>query len=82
MHNVMVITHLTLYQTMKFWTYPNWKHFAHNKISVTEKLKYDMGRVENIVGRRENEGYQDFVLFPKCFQKLCFSRSLKVRIVW
>ena len=29
-----------------------------------------MGRVENIVGTGENAGYQHFLLFPQCFQKL------------
>ena len=26
-------------------------------------------RVENIVGKGENAGYQHFLLFPLCFQK-------------
>ena len=29
-----------------------------------------MGRVENIVGKGENAGYQHFLLFPQCFQKV------------
>ena len=37
---------------------------------------------KNIVGNRENAGYQHFLFFPKCFQNLCFSGSLKVGIVW
>ena len=41
-----------------------------------------MGRVENIVEKGENAGYQHFLLFPHCFQKASFSRSLKVGIVW
>ena len=35
-------------------------------------------RVENIVGKGENAGDQHFLLFPQCFQKASFSRSLKV----
>ena len=31
-----------------------------------------MERVENIVVKGENAGYQHFVLFPQFFQKLCF----------
>ena len=27
--------------------------------------------VENIVGKRENDGYQHFLIFPQCFQKTC-----------
>ena len=37
---------------------------------------------ENIVGKGENAGYQHFLLFPQCFQKSYFSRSLKVGVVW
>ena len=46
-----------------------------------QKFKFDFGRVENIVEKGENVGHQHFLLFPKCFQKASFSRSLKVRIV-
>ena len=51
-------------------------------MSRTEKLKFVFGRVENIVEKRENAGYQHFLLFPQCFQMASFSRSLKVGIVW
>ena len=39
-------------------------------------------RVENIVGKGENAGYQYFLLSPQCFPKAFFSVSLKVGIVW
>ena len=42
---------------------------------------YVFDRVENIVGKGQNAGYQHFLLFPQCFQKLSFSGSLKVVIV-
>ena len=58
------------------------KAFADDKNKVIEKLKFDMGRVENLVGKEENAGYQHFLLFPQCFQKLSFVRSLKVVNVW
>ena len=41
-----------------------------------EQLKFVLGRVESIVGKRENAGYQRFLLFLQCFQKASFSRSL------
>ena len=41
-----------------------------------------MGRIENIVGKGENAGYQQFLLFLKCSPKACFPESLKVRTVW
>ena len=39
-------------------------------------------RVENIVGKGENAGYQHFLLFPQDFQRLTVSRSLKLEIAW
>ena len=51
--------------------------FADDKINLNQKLKFDMGRVENIVGKGENAGYQHFLLFPQCFQMAFFSRSFK-----
>ena len=61
------------------------KAFADNRISMKQKLKFDMEKVENIVGKVENAGYQSnqhFLLFPQCFQKASFSGSFKVGIVW
>ena len=39
-------------------------------------------RVENNVGKRENAGYQHFLLFPQCFQKVSFPEASKGVIVW
>ena len=39
-------------------------------------------RVENNVGKGENEGYQHFLLFPQCFQKVSFPEASKGVIVW
>ena len=38
--------------------------------------------IENIVGKGEIAGHQHFRLFPQCFQKASFPRSLKVGILW
>ena len=51
------------------------KPFADNKIDVNKNLKFVLGRVENIVGKGENTGYQHFLLFPQCFQNAFFPRS-------
>ena len=53
-----------------------------DKINVTEKLKFVLGRVENIMGKGENAGNQHFLLLPYCFQKASLSGSVKVDIVW
>ena len=45
-------------------------------------MKFDLKRLENLVGKGENAGYQHFLLFPQCFQKFCMSESLKAGIVW
>ena len=43
------------------------KAFTDDKFKVSEKLKFVLGKVENIVGKGENAGYQHFLLFPQCF---------------
>ena len=43
------------------------KTFADDKLIVTQKLKFALGRVENSVGKGENACYQFFLLFPQCF---------------
>ena len=49
---------------------------------MIEKLKFVLGRVENILGKGENAGYQHFLLFPECFKKSFPQGSLKVGNVW
>ena len=56
--------------------------FADEKLKVTKIMKLLFDRVENIVGKGENAGYQHFLLFPICFQKPFSSGSLKIGIVW
>ena len=56
------------------------KAFADDEINANQKLKFDLERIENIVGKGENAGYQHFLLFPRCFHNLLFPGSLKV--VW
>ena len=58
------------------------KASADDKIKPTRKQKSVLIRVENIVGKGENAGYQHFLLCPQCFQKVSISGLLKVGIVW
>ena len=53
-----VTRQLTHYQNKKILGLSKSKAFADNKIKVTESLKSVLWRVENIVGKRENAGYQ------------------------
>ena len=39
-------------------------------------------RVENTVGKGEIARYEQFLLFPQCFQKACFLEASKGVIVW
>ena len=57
------------------------KAFADEKIILSQELKFVLGRAENIVGKGENAGYQHFLLFQQCFQKVSFPGVLKVGIV-
>ena len=42
----------------------NLKAFADDKIKVLKMMIFLFDRVENIVGKGENAGYQHFLLFP------------------
>ena len=46
--------------------------FKDKKIKVTDKLKFVLGRLKNIVGKGENADFQHFLLFPQFFQKVSF----------
>ena len=59
------------------WT--KFKAFAHDKIIMTQQLKFVLGREENIVGKGENVVYHPFLLFPQYFSKAFFSRGVESR---
>ena len=48
----------TIYQRQNF------KQFAGYTTNVTQKLRFDMEKVENIAVKRENGGHHHFLLFP------------------
>ena len=54
---------LTLHQTTNL-DLSKMKAFEDDKINVTQKLKFALGILENIVGKGENAVYQHFLLFP------------------
>ena len=49
--------------------------FAEDVVNLSEKSKDVFERVESIVGKGENAGYQHFLLFPQCFQKSCVEKG-------
>ena len=63
----------------KFLDWSKLKAVADDKSNVAAKLKFVLGRVENIVGKGENAGYQHFLLFPQCFQKASLLGVIKSR---
>ena len=48
---------------------PKLKAFADDNLNVAKMMISLYDRVENIVGKGENAGYQHFLLFLQCFQK-------------
>ena len=58
------------------------KTFAVNNLNVANILISVFDRVENIVGKGENAGYQHFLLFPHCFQRAPIRGFFKLGILW
>ena len=58
------------------------KAHADDKLNVERMVISLYDKVENTVGKGENAGYQQFLLFLQCFPKPSPLESLKVGIVW
>ena len=58
------------------------KAFANDKLNVTKMIISVFDRAENIVGKGEIARYEQFLLFPQCFQKASFPEASKGVIVW
>ena len=58
------------------------KEFADDNFKFDENGRKLSKRVENTVGKGEIARYQQFLLFPQCFQKACFPAASKGVIVW
>ena len=56
----------------RIWDGSKLTAFADDK-KVLKKMIFVCDRVQNIVGKRENAGYQHFLRFPQCFQKAFYS---------
>ena len=67
---------------LKILVWSKLKAFADDKIRLAKVMIFHLNRVENTVGKGENAGYQHFLLFPQCFQKVSFSGLVKASIVW
>ena len=58
------------------------KEFADDNFKFDENGRKLSKRVENTVGKGEIARYEQFLLFPQCFQKACFPEASKGVIVW
>ena len=58
------------------------KDVADDKFKFDENGRTLSKPVENTVGKGEIARYEQFLLFPQCFQKACFPRASKVVVVW
>ena len=72
---------LTHYQTTNF------RLFQTERVHRRQFQIYENGRklsklVENTVGNGKIAHYEQFLLFPQCFQKACFPGASKGVIVW
>ena len=71
---------LTHYQTTNFRLFQI--EFADDNFKFDENGRKVSKRVENTVGKGEIARYEQFLLFPQCFQKACFPGASKGVIVW
>ena len=58
------------------------KQFADDNFKFDENSRKFSKRVQNTVGKGEIARYEQFLLFPQCFQKACFPGASKGVIVW
>ena len=56
--------------------------FADDNFKFDENGRKLSKRVENTVRKGEIACYEQFLLFPQCFQKACFPGASKGVIVW
>ena len=58
------------------------KEFADDNFKFDENGRKLSKGVENTVGKGEIARYEQFLLFPQCFQEACFQGASKGVIVW
>ena len=66
----------------RFFDWSKLKQSADHNFKFDENTRKLSKRVENTVGKGEIAHYEQFLLFPQCFQKACFPRVSKGVIVW
>ena len=66
---------LTLLPNDKMLEESKLKAFADDKVIWTQKLKFVLGKIEHIVGKGEDAGYQHFLIFYNVFKSLLIQYS-------
>ena len=69
---------LTHYQMTNFRLFQT-ERVCRQQFQICSKLSK---QVENTVGKGEIARYEQFLLFPQCFQKACFPGASKSVTVW
>ena len=72
---------LTRYQVTNFRLFQT-ERVCRQQFQIWRKWQKVTKRVENTVGKGEIARYEQFLLFPQCFQKACFPGASKGVIVW
>ena len=71
----------TLSQTTNFIDSSKLKEFADD-IKFDENGKKFSKKIENTLGKGEIALYEQFLLFPQCFQKTCTADTKNPGLVW
>ena len=58
------------------------KEFADDNFKFDENGRKISKWIENTVGKGEIARYEQFLLFPQCFQKACFPGVQNVSMCW
>ena len=74
----LVLTH---YQTTNFRLFQT-ERVSDDNFRFDENGRKLSKQVENTEGKGEIARYEQFLLFPQCFQKACFPGASKGVIVW
>ena len=78
---VLDLHYLKCSKTTNFRSFQTEKNFADDNYKFNENER-KFKRVENTVGKGEIARYEQFLLFPQCFQKTCFADTYKPVFVW
>ena len=81
MYNVLANTSLNPLPDEKILDSSKLKEFADDNFKFDENGRKLSKRAENTVGKVEIARYEQFLLFPQCFQKVCFPGASKGVIV-